>query len=51
MVDLMVRSENIGYHEENWNERIYDASMGGKGELDNMLATFEKYISTRFELN
>ena len=36
MVDLMVRSENIGYHEENWNERIYDESMGGKGELDNM---------------
>jgi len=38
MVDLMVRSENIGYHEENWNERIYDGLMGGKGELDDMLA-------------
>lgn len=29
MVDLMLRDENLGYHDENWNARIWSGVVDG----------------------
>lgn len=48
IVDLMLFAEYFGYHEENWNDRMYEeervgrtvAMMGGAGRVQNLKKFF-----------